>query len=77
MIYECTRFNRCSQLPEESVDRFITEVHLLQDSCEFGTMKEELIHDHLVVGIRDLALSEQLHLEPDLTLDKAKQLIRQ
>ena len=58
VIYERARFNRRSQLPEESVDRFITEVHSLADSCEFGTMKEELIRDHLVVGIRDLALSE-------------------
>ena len=77
VIYERARFNRRSQLPEESVDRFITEVHSLADSCEFGTMKEELIRDRLVVGIRDLALSERLQLEPDLTLDKAKQLIRQ
>ena len=35
-------------------------------------MKDELIRDRLVVGIRDLALSERLQLEPDLTLDKAK-----
>ena len=40
-------------------------------------MKEELIHDRLVVGIRDLALSERLQLEPDLTLDKMKRLIHQ
>ena len=40
-------------------------------------MKDELIRDRLVVGIRNLALSECLQLEPDLTLDKAKQLIRQ
>ena len=30
-----------------------------------------------MVGIRDQALSEQLQIEPDLTLIKAKQLIRQ
>ena len=51
MIYECLRFNRCSQLSEESVNQFITEVHLLTASCEFGAMKEELIGDCLVVGI--------------------------
>ena len=58
VIYEHASFNRRSQLPEESVDRFITEVHSLADSCKFGTMKGELIRDRLVVGIRDLALSE-------------------
>jgi len=40
-------------------------------------MKEELIRDRLVVGIRDLSLSECLQLELDLTLDKTKRLIRQ
>ena len=50
VIYERARFNRCTQLPEESVDQFITEIHSLADSCEFGPMKE-LIRDRLVVGI--------------------------
>ena len=77
VIYEHARFNRRSQLPEETVDHFITEIHTLADSCEFGEMKEELIRDRLVVGIWGLTVSEHLQLEPDLTLDKAKQLIRQ
>ena len=75
MIYERGRFNRCCQLPDEPVDHFITEIHVLAETCEFGEMKEELIRDQLVVGIQDLALSECLQLEPDLTLDKAKRLI--
>ena len=37
-------------------------------------MKEELARDCLVVGIRDLALSEWLQMEAGLTLDKAKRL---
>ena len=77
MIYECARFNRHSQLPDEPVDSFITEIHTLAETCEFGDMKEELIHDRLIVGIRDLALSERLQLELDLNLEKAKRLIRQ
>ena len=40
-------------------------------------MKEEIICDHLVVVIWDWTLSEGLQLEPNLTLDKAKQLIQQ
>ena len=77
MIYEFLHFNRYSQLSKESVDQFITEIHLLAASCEFWAMNEELIGDRLVVGIRHLALSEWLELEPDLILDKAKQLIQQ
>ena len=77
VIYERARFNKRNQLSGESVEEFITEVHRLGDSCDFGGMKEDLIRDRLVVGIRDQALSERLQMEPDLTLDKAKRLIRQ
>ena len=47
------------------------------DRCEFKEMKDELIRDRLVVGILDQALSERLEMEADLTLDKAKRMIRQ
>ena len=40
-------------------------------------MKEQLIRDRLVVGIRDRALSERLQMEADLTLEKAKRLVKQ
>ena len=36
-----------------------------------------MIRDRLVVGIRDAALSHQLQLDSDLTLDKAMLKIRQ
>ena len=77
VIYERAWFNQRNQLSDEPADRFITEVHKLAENCEFGPMKEELICDRLVVGIHDLSLSERLQLEPDLTLDKTKRLIRQ
>ena len=77
IIYERAHFNKRNQLSNESVEEFITEVHRLGDSCDFGEMKEDSIGDRLVVGIRDQALSERLQMEPDLTLDKAKRLICQ
>ena len=78
LIYERARFNQRSQLLDESADHFITEIHRLADNCEFGQMKDQLIRDRLVVGIRDSELSERLQLESDsLTLDKATKLIRQ
>ena len=77
VIYEHACFNKRSQLPDEPVDHFITEIHTLAESCEFGEMKQALIRDRLIVGIWDLALSERLQLEPNLTLDKAKRLICQ
>ena len=35
-----------------------------------------MIHDRLVVGIHDDALSQQLQLDPELTLDKASSAAR-
>ena len=37
-------------------------------------MKEEMIHDRLVIGIRD---AEKLQLNDDLTLEKVKRCVRQ
>ena len=36
-----------------------------------------MIRDQLVIGIQDSRLSERLQMDPDLTLEKAKKLIRQ
>ncbi len=40
-------------------------------------MKEEMIRDRVVVGIRDSTLSEKLQMDPALTLESAKKAIRQ
>ena len=57
--------------------KYITELYRQIDSCEYGDMKEELLRDRLVVGILDHELSEKLQLEADLTLEAAKESIRQ
>lgn len=77
LIYERARFNQRNQERGESVEVFITALHQAADSCEFGDMKDQMIRDRLVVGIRDKTLSQRLQMESDLTLEKAKRLIRQ
>ena len=77
VIFERACFNKRNQLSDEPVEEFIAEIHRLADRCDFKNMKDELIHDRLVVGIRDNALSEHLQVEPELTLGNAKRLIRQ
>jgi len=47
------------------------------EHCEYGELKEEMIRDRLVVGIRDSNLSERLQIDDALTLEKAKKLVRQ
>ena len=49
----------------------------LAERCSYGSLTSEMIRDRLVVGIRDKALSERLQLHLDLTLEKAKTMLRQ
>ncbi len=65
------------QEPGESADSFITAVHILAEHCNFGVLKDKLIRDHIVVGIRDMALSEKLQLDSDLTLSRAISQVKQ
>ena len=67
VIFERARFNKRNQLSDEPVEEFISEIHRLADRCDFKNMKDELIRDRLVVGIRDNVLSERLQMEPELT----------
>ena len=71
------RFNQRTQLPVESAEQFITILYDLADSYEYGGLKEEMICDRIVVGIRDKALSERLQLDAKLILESAKTSIRQ
>ena len=77
VIIERAKFNRRSQLAEEPAEQFIASLYNLAADCNFGDLKDELIRDRIVVGIRDAALSERLQMDPELTLEKAKTLVRQ
>ena len=77
VIFERARFNRQNQLDGESIEQYITVLYRLVDSCEYGTLKEEMLRDRIVVGIRDQALSQRLQCDASLTLEKAKKKVRQ
>ena len=59
------------------MEQFITSLYNLVETCDFGDLKNEMIRDRIVVGIQDQALSERLQTVADLTLEKAKTLVRQ
>ena len=77
IIYERARFNRRNQNIGETAEQYIMALYELAEHCEYGGMKEEMIRDRLVVGIRDTTLSEKLQLDSALTLESAKKAIRQ
>ena len=77
VIFERARFNLRCQAEGESIEQFITSLYSLAQSCEFAALKDELIRDRIVIGIRDKALSERMQVDAHLTLDKAKREAQQ
>ena len=49
----------------------------LVEHCGYGAMHDEMVQDRIVVGLRDVHLSEKMQLEADLTLEKAITQARQ
>lgn len=54
VIFERAQFNLRCQQEGESAETFITDVHKLAEHCSFEVLKDELIRDRIVVGIKDL-----------------------
>ncbi|XP_046629996.1 uncharacterized protein LOC124310228 [Neodiprion virginianus] len=77
VIFERYKFNSRFQEESESVDSFITALHALAEKCEYETLKDDLIRDRIVIGIKDARASERLQLTPNLTLENAITLVRQ
>ena len=77
VIFERARFNRRNQLEGETAEQYIMELYRMSERCNYGRLTEELMRDRLVVGIRDVKLSEHLQLDSELTLEKAKRMVRQ
>lgn len=57
------------------MEQFITSLYSLAENC--GELKDQMIRDRIVVGIRDQSQSARLQMDPELTLEKAKTLVRQ
>jgi len=47
VIYEHTRFNRRNQQWGETTEQYITELYRFAENCEYGTLKDETIRDHI------------------------------
>ena len=76
LISERAKFNQRVQAETETVDQFATALYALVEHCEYEGLKEQMIRDRLVVGLRDSKLSERLQLDSDLDLKKAHAIAR-
>ncbi len=76
VIYERYKFNNRSQGEHESVDEYVTVLRSLVETCEFQTLKDDLIRDRLVCGIRDNSVRRKLLQESKLTLERCVDVCR-
>ena len=60
VIFERARFNRRNQLLEKTAEEYITILFHLVDSCNYGNLRDKMLWDRLLVGIRDEGLSQRL-----------------
>lgn len=60
VIYERFIFNTCEQTQSETTDQYIAKLRKMADACDYGTLKEDLIRDRLVIGTKDTAAKARM-----------------
>ena len=53
VVFERAKFNTREQEEGEAVDSFITSLYKLSEHCAYGDLREELIRDRIVIGVRE------------------------
>jgi hypothetical protein len=68
--YERAIFCERKQHASESVEQFLRDLYSLVATCRY-TDEEEQILDRFVQGLQDAHVKRKLHLQDNLTLEKA------
>ena len=74
--YERYLFNKREQELGESVDQYCTALMRLSEHCGFGNLRDSLIRDRLILGVKNDRARKKLLEQKDLTLDKALDILR-
>ncbi|XP_058814709.1 uncharacterized protein LOC131678515 [Topomyia yanbarensis] len=74
MVQKALFYERC-QRKDESVEDFIIDVKLLAENCGFGTMKDAMARDRLVLGAYDIKVRERLMEEEEPTLEEVERIL--
>ena len=70
VIYETYRFNNRDQEAGELIDTYASNLRSLSNTCNFGALKDEMIRDRIVCGVRDSSLWKKLLQVPELTFER-------
>ena len=69
VIYERYIFHTTQQEPNETISEYVTKLRRLAASCDFGTLKEDMIRDRIVIGTSDEEVRPHLLRNPSLNLN--------
>ena len=61
---------------DELFDNWLTDITNLTKNCHFGTLRESLIRDQIVIGTNDPTVQGRLLREAELDLPKAIQICK-
>ena len=75
-IYESFIFISRAQQSGESIQQYVSALQQLAESCEFGSPRDRLIRDRLVIGIRSERSRERLLETPASDLSKAVEMCK-
>ena len=74
--YERYLFNKREQEPGESIDQHCTALMRLSEHCGFLNLRDSLIRDRLILGVKNDRARKKLLEQKDLALDKALDILR-
>ena len=70
------KFFTRNQESGETFDKYLTELRLLEKTCDFGTLSDSLLRDRIVCGLSNSTLRERLLREPNLNLRQCIDICR-
>jgi len=69
VAFERFKFLTCEQKPGQTLDQFITEVQSLSMSCELEQLRDSLVRDIILIGIKNESVRDVCFQGDKLTLD--------
>ncbi len=75
-VFERFKFLRRHQLPGETFDSCLIDLHGLVKTCGYGTGVDSVLQDQIVLGVADPLVREKLLYEKDLLLTTACEIVR-
>ncbi|CAH1252898.1 Hypp1033 [Branchiostoma lanceolatum] len=70
-VYERYKFNKCDQAAGEKIEAYVARLRKLISTCDYGDLKDQMLRDRIVLGIRDSKVRMKLLKQRNLTLQAA------